>query len=64
MAKLGLVEIRQRLHAANQGPDTMQTMVFEPAARVLHLAVGEGPTSAKPLAKLELGKLFDDVTGP
>jgi hypothetical protein len=37
----------------------MQTMIFEPAARTLHLAIGDGPTTAKPLVKLELTPLFD-----
>jgi isopenicillin-N N-acyltransferase like protein len=64
LAKLGLAEVQQRLHAANQGPETMQTMIFEPEARVMHLSIGDGPTSAKPLAKLDLRPLLDEVTGP
>jgi hypothetical protein len=56
--KLGLKEVQQRLHAANQGKGTMQTMIFEPSTRTLHLALGEGPTTAKPLVKLELAPLF------
>jgi hypothetical protein len=56
--KLGLSEIQARLHAANQGEATLQTMIFEPASRTLHLAIGQGPTTAKPLHKLELGPLF------
>jgi isopenicillin-N N-acyltransferase like protein len=61
--KLGLADVQARLHAANQGTATMQTMVFDPAGRVLHLAIGDGPTSAKPLAALELAPLFA-VKGP
>jgi isopenicillin-N N-acyltransferase-like protein len=57
--KLGLKDVQDRLHAANQGAGTMQTMIFEPATRTLHLAIGDGPTTAKPLAKLELTPLFD-----
>jgi hypothetical protein len=56
--KLGLKDVQQRLHAANQGKGTMQTMIFEPAKRTLHLALGEGPTTAKSLVKLELAPLF------
>jgi len=58
LSKLGLADVQARLHAANQGAMTMQTMVFDPAGRVLHLAIGDGPTSAKPLVPLELGPLF------
>ena len=58
-SKLGLAEVKERLHAANQGPGTMQTMIFEPATRTLHLAIGDGPTSGKPLVRLELAPLFE-----
>ena len=64
LAKLGPAEVKQRLHAANQGATTMQTMIFEPATRTLHLAIGDGPTTAKPLAKLELAPLFDAAKRP
>jgi hypothetical protein len=57
-AKLGIAEVNARLHAANQGAGTMQTMIFEPATRTLHVALGDGPTTAKPLVKLELAPLF------
>jgi hypothetical protein len=59
LAKLGLAEVQARLHAANQGAATMQTMIFEPATRTLHLAIGDGPTSGKPLVRLELAPLFE-----
>jgi isopenicillin-N N-acyltransferase like protein len=58
IAKLGVTEIQARLHAAHQGEATLQTMVFEPAKLTLYLALGEGPTTARPLQKLELGPLF------
>jgi hypothetical protein len=51
---LGLSEIQHRLHAANQGDITLQTMIFEPATRKLHLAIGPAPTSALPLRTIEL----------
>jgi hypothetical protein len=38
----------------NQGPRTIHTMVFEPEKLILHLSIGRGPTSAKPLHRLEL----------
>ncbi|HEX4588453.1 MAG TPA: C45 family peptidase [Gemmataceae bacterium] len=64
LAKLGLKDVQQRLHAANQGAGTLQTMIFEPATRTLHLAIGEGPTTAKPLVKLDLAPLFVAKAGP
>jgi hypothetical protein len=57
-ATLGLAEVQARLHAANQGPLTMQTMIFEPAARRLHLAIGSCPSTALPLRTLDLAALF------
>ena len=36
--KLGVTEVQQYLHAANQGEETLQTMIFEPATLTLHLA--------------------------
>ena len=57
-AKLGLAEVSRHLHAANQGAATLQTMVFEPAALKLHLAVGSCPSSALPLRELDLRPLF------
>jgi hypothetical protein len=58
--KLGLKKVARRLHAANQGSLTLQTMIFEPAALRLHLAFGETPSSALPMHVLELGKLFGE----
>ena len=53
-AKLDRAAIAKLLHAANQGPHTMQTMIFEPADLKLHLAIGKCPTSALPLKELDL----------
>jgi len=58
LPKLGLAEVAKRMDAANQGENTLQTMIFEPAALKLHIALGKGPTSAKPLQPLDLGPLF------
>jgi hypothetical protein len=52
--KVGVREVAQALHAVNQGPMTMHTMVFEPESLKLHLAIGQGPTSAKPMHVFEL----------
>jgi hypothetical protein len=56
--KLGVSDVTKQLHAVNQGRNTMQTMIFEPAALRLHLAYGVGPSSALPLRVLDLGPLF------
>jgi hypothetical protein len=58
LPKIGLADVAKRLHEANQGEFTLQTMIFEPAALRLHLSLGKGPTSARPLKALELGPLF------
>lgn len=46
------------LHRVNQGELTLQTMIFEPRERVLHLALGEPPVSDDPLTHIELAPLF------
>jgi hypothetical protein len=58
LPRLGLAEVAARLHAVNQGPATLQTMIFEPAALRLHLAIGRCPTSALPLRPLDVAPLF------
>jgi predicted choloylglycine hydrolase len=56
--QLGVADVARLLHAVNQGSHTIQTMVFEPAKLVLHLSIGPGPTSAKPLRRLDLKPLL------
>jgi hypothetical protein len=51
---IDVADVARRLDAANQGELTLQTMVFEPRALVLHVAFGEPPTSDDPLARLDL----------
>jgi isopenicillin-N N-acyltransferase like protein len=58
LKQLDVGDVARLLDDVNQGPRTMQTMVFEPSKLVLHLSIGRGPTSAKPLKKLELKPLF------
>ena len=53
---LGLAEVAAKLDEVNQGRLTVQTMIFEPAALRLHLAVGSSPSSALPLKPLELAE--------
>jgi hypothetical protein len=56
--RLGIADLHQGLHAARQEGETMQTMIFEPAARRLHLAIGACPSSAAELKVLDLDPLF------
>lgn len=55
---LTLADVAAKLDAANMGPMTMQTMIFEPGPLKLHLAIGACPSSALPLRELELEPLF------
>jgi hypothetical protein len=58
--KLGVAEVAKALDSVNQGPATIQCMVFEPKDRVLHLSYGGGKSATKrPLAKIELGAMFE-----
>jgi hypothetical protein len=57
-AKFTLADVAQALDAVNQGKWTMQSMVFEPAALRVHLAVGPGPVTKHPLRALDLGPLM------
>lgn len=56
--------VRERLHAANQGELTLQTMVFEPRTLKLHLAIGTPPTSDDALTEINLAPFFapDDAS--
>lgn len=55
---LGIQDVATKLHEVNQGPLTLQTMVFEPASLKLHLAFGKCPSSKLPLKTLDLRQLF------
>jgi hypothetical protein len=61
--KIGVADIAKKLHEVNQGPQTLQTMIFEPATLKLHLAIGQCPTSAGPLHELDLAPLLQHSAG-
>lgn len=58
--QLGVSDVFARLDEVNQGKATLQTMVFEPRARVLHFAYGAGPASKLRPVRLDLGALFEE----
>jgi isopenicillin-N N-acyltransferase like protein len=60
LKQLGVADVARLLHAVNQGDHTIQTMIFEPATLVLHLSIGPGPTSARPLKKIDLKPLLEE----
>ena len=60
---LDLAAVARAMNAASAGKMTIQTMVFEPASLRLHLAMGDGPTSARPLQPLDLAPLLGKGTG-
>ena len=57
--KMGVAEVFGRLDVVNQGKFTLQSMVFEPAARKWHLKVGSEPASKLDARVFDLGKLLD-----
>ncbi|HEY2783435.1 MAG TPA: hypothetical protein VGJ05_00545, partial [Fimbriiglobus sp.] len=57
--KLGVADIFAKLDEVNQKEATLQSMVFEPADRILNLKYGEGPATKKAAVRLDLGKMFD-----
>jgi hypothetical protein len=56
--KIGLLDMAKLLNAVNQGGDTLQTMIFEPATLQLHLAFGTCPSSGMPMKELDLKPLL------
>jgi hypothetical protein len=57
---LGVNDVFAKLDEVHQGKATLQSMVFEPRERVLHLAYGEGPATRRDPHRLDLGKMFDE----
>lgn len=58
--KMTVNNVRECLHEANLKDLTIQTLIFEPGKRTLHLSIGKGPTTAKKLTTLDLNKLWKD----
>jgi hypothetical protein len=58
--KLGVKEVFAKLDEVTQDEHTLQSMVFEPAERILHLAYSPGSATRARIHHLDLGKLFDE----
>ena len=58
LGEIDVADVAKKLDEVNMGRMTMQTMIFEPAALKLHLAIGACPSSALPMNTLDLGPLF------
>lgn len=56
---LGVGDLWAALGRVHQGELTVQTMVFEPAARAIHVAFGPGPTTDRTPVRIELADLFN-----
>jgi hypothetical protein len=56
--RITLEDLHRHLDSVNLGKMSLQTMIFEPDALTLHLAIGEVPSTKLPLRTLELGPLF------
>jgi isopenicillin-N N-acyltransferase like protein len=56
--KITSADVHKQLDLVHHDQDTLQTMIFEPAALRLHLGMGKCPSTRVPLRLLELGKLF------
>lgn len=55
--RIDVAALQRMLDGVNQGALTLQSMIFEPANRVIHLAVGSEATK-KPYERIELGGYF------
>jgi hypothetical protein len=58
-ARLDRADVWAALGRVHQGELTLQSMVFEPAARAVHVAFGPGPTTDLRPTTLELGSVLD-----
>jgi isopenicillin-N N-acyltransferase-like protein len=56
--KFTVDKVFSRLDSTNQGERTFQSMIFEPKALILHVAIEERPSTRGTLRKLDLNKLF------
>src|SRR5262249_5022848 len=58
LEKLTVKEGARLMHGACQEETTIHTVVFEPAALRIHVAMGKAPSSALPLKEIDLKSLL------
>lgn len=63
LERLGLKEVHEKLRQVSAERLTAQSMIFEPAALKLHLAIGSCPAAALPMKALNLKPLFSSPNG-
>jgi isopenicillin-N N-acyltransferase-like protein len=56
--KLGVADVFAELGKVDQGVLTLHSVVFEPAARVIHVAIGELPSTSGKLVSIDCKPLF------
>ena len=56
--KLAVGDVARLLNAVNQGGNTIQTMIFEPASLRVRLSFGPLPSSSQQLKPIDLGSLL------
>lgn len=54
LERVSVKEVADSMKAVNQGNMTVHTMIFEPAALRLHLVMGPGPATDRPLTAINL----------
>lgn len=59
MSRLGVGDVYAKLGEAAMGGLTLQTMVFEPKARRIHVAFGSCPATELPLRTVDLSEVFE-----
>ncbi len=62
LERLGLEQVRGKLRQVSVARLTVQSMIFEPVALKLHLAIGSCPAAALPMKALDLKPLFGRPT--
>jgi hypothetical protein len=61
---LSVADVARALHAVNQGPNTIHSVVFEPGPLVAHVAIGKGPSTAAKRVVVDLRPLLRPGENP
>ena len=58
LERVGVQDVADSMEAVSQGNLTVHTMIFEPALLRLHLVMGPGPATDRPLTTIDLSDLL------